>query len=202
MTMSSRTCDSVTEVLVPYADSELPEADAAAVAAHLAVCPECRAELRLLKRSLELARQAWRESARDAPVPAGCPLQPRRRRLQVAVGLAACVAVLLAAAGWWRFSGEPPDGSVPRIAEIEPAAPPAPVAPPAPAEEIDLVELIAREGRSARLAAAARLLAAQPGLESYQDQAERYLLETYPDTTAAAGAADGTFASPTEEPES
>ncbi len=51
----------------------------------------------------------------------------------------------------------------------------------------DIEALIAREGRSARLAMAARLLADHPGLEQYKQQAERYLLETYRGTTAVEG---------------
>jgi hypothetical protein len=60
--------------------------------------------------------------------------------------------------------------------------------PQQPADEIDIEALIAREGRSARLAAAARLLAAQPGLQEYAQQAQRYLAETYGGTAAVDGA--------------
>ena len=59
-----------------------------------------------------------------------------------------------------------------------------------------------REGRSARLAAAARLLAAQPGLEDYVEQAERYLSEAYGGTVAADSVVPATDPTPTKEPKS
>jgi len=51
-------------------------------------------------------------------------------------------------------------------------------------EEMDVMEYIAREDRSARLAASVEMLAAQPGLEQYKENAERYLKEHYADTAA------------------
>ena len=54
--MNNNSCDLTAELLVPYADGELSAADARRVADHLAGCPDCRAELALLGRSLELAR--------------------------------------------------------------------------------------------------------------------------------------------------
>ena len=53
------------------------------------------------------------------------------------------------------------------------SAAPVPAAPSQ--EEID--QFISRETRSARLAAAVRLLATQPGLEDYKTEAQHYLAE-------------------------
>ena len=50
--MTSETCHSMADLLVPYADGELAEADTRVVAAHLAECADCRCELKLLERSL------------------------------------------------------------------------------------------------------------------------------------------------------
>jgi Putative zinc-finger len=50
--------------------------------------------------------------------------------------------------------------------------------------EIDVMQYIAREERSARLAASVQILAGQPGLEQYKENAERYLKEHYADTAA------------------
>ena len=63
---------------------------------------------------------------------------------------------------------------------------PTPV-PPTPVEMVDKTELdqedvetiVAREARAARLSVAVELLAGQPGLERYHQEAERYLVETY-----------------------
>ena len=72
---------------------------------------------------------------------------------------------------------------------------------PQPAEQLDVEALIAREGRSARLLAAAQMLATEPGLEEYQRQAERYLAEAYRGTAAVNGALPPTHSPPNKEPE-
>ena len=46
------------------------------------------------------------------------------------------------------------------------------------------MEYIAREERSARLAASVQMLADQPGLAQYKEDAERYLKEHYAGTSA------------------
>ena len=53
-----------------------------------------------------------------------------------------------------------------------------------PSDETDVMQYIAREERSARLAASVQMLADQPGLAQYKEDAERYLKENYADTTA------------------
>ena len=53
--MTERNCQPIRDLLVDYADGELSPADIERIAGHLADCAECRAELRLLERSLELA---------------------------------------------------------------------------------------------------------------------------------------------------
>ena len=62
--MTDRNCDSIAEMLVPYADTELSESDTRLVAAHLDECADCRGELDLLRRSLELAESVWEEAVR------------------------------------------------------------------------------------------------------------------------------------------
>jgi hypothetical protein len=237
--------------LVDYSDGELSEAEAGEVMTHLAECPECRAELRMLQRSLELARSVWQNSAAQSvlekcaetapvhprdkwaetpPRPLGgklaqTPPRPSRedwgegflagirdpRRIQAAVGLAACVAaVLLAAAGAWLFwhgrSGRELDQTElaaplerPAGRPVSPAKQPStrdrpvrqtdrsPVS--GASEDRDVEALIARAGRAARLAAAAELLAAQPGLEQIGAEADRYLAEAYRGTPAGDQAA-------------
>jgi len=126
--MSSQACDTVRELLVDYGDGELSAAEAGRVAAHLAECPECRAELRVLERSLELAQSVWRESAAQSvleestgtpPLPLGegwgegfFQRIPDRRRTQAAVAVVACVAAVLLAAGSWLFWHALPGGEL------------------------------------------------------------------------------------------
>jgi hypothetical protein len=250
--MNDKSCDPLVELLVGYADGELPADQSRRVADHLAACPDCQAELHLLNRSLELARQVWHESAACAPTAASrqrpdssllkescaaatsqlcatasselratasselratasseaVPSHARteallaskqwhtRRWILAAACLAACVVVLLLAAGPWLFSQRQPRRDVNRPEEIGQSVP------EQPAEEVDLEALIAREGRSARLAAAARLLATQPGLEDYAREAQRYLAEAYRGTAAVDGTLPPSPSPRNKEPES
>lgn len=66
--MTNQECQSIANLLVPYADGELPESDVQLVAAHLAECADCRAELQLLEHSLELARSVWQEAVCREPI--------------------------------------------------------------------------------------------------------------------------------------
>ncbi len=174
--MTEQYCNTITDLLVPYADGELSEVEARWVADHLAGCPDCRAELRLLEQSLELARAVWHESARQAPTVE--IRRPRSRRLSMAAAMVACAALLLLALAPWLLR--------PESAERQ-TAQPIPIEQPAEEADFDVEEYIAREGRSARLAAAVELLATQPGLEEYRQRAEQYLIENYGDTTAVRG---------------
>ncbi len=191
--MTNESCNSFADLLIEYADGELPEDDVRRVEDHFAGCPRCQAELRLLRRSLDLARSVWLEAADEAPV-------PRRRPVRVAACLAASVAIIAAATAVWfslqgdsRLAVERAVGNGQTTAERLPEA---------VDEEVDYEALIAREGRSARLAAAAELLATQPGLEHYNRQARRYLVEAYPGTAAANRIARPAVPHPVKEPES
>lgn len=197
--MTSTSCHPIAELLVQYADGELPAADARRVADHLTGCADCRAELRLLRRSLGLARDVWQQSAARAPSPGQYRVRPGRRRIYAAACVAVCVAVLLITAGPWLFSGGE------SVSKVRPDGKGEELGPSQLADDVDDVDieaLIAREGRSARLAAAARFLGSQPGLEQYRKQAERYLAEAYRGTAAAGGASPPPPLPPTKEPES
>ena len=194
--MNPKSCDLTAELLVPYADGELSAADARRVADHLADCPDCRAELGLLGRSLELAREVWQESAARAPVLETTPIRPKRRWIAAAACVAACAVVLLLTAGPWLFSRWESHRQVNTPDEVEQPVRPELV------EKIDVETLIAREVRSARLAAAAELLASQPGLEQYAREAERYLAEAYRGTAAANGTIPPPPSPPIKEPKS
>src|SRR5260370_17253367 len=59
--MNNKPCSAIGGLLVDFADGELTDTQRCYVADHLATCSECRAELRLLERSLELVRAVWRQ---------------------------------------------------------------------------------------------------------------------------------------------
>ena len=198
--MSDKSCESIADLLVDYADSELPDADAACVKAHLVDCLQCRAQLARLKRSLDLAVSLWRESADDARLPPAMPLRSTGRPSRAIMVLATCAAVLLAAVTLWlmwpEWSDEVAPPFVPRrsVAEVEEVLEVGQerkiVESPdeaeengeaAPAEEPDFETIIARAGRRARLAVAAKFLATEPSLKSYKEDADRYLAAAYGD---------------------
>ena len=66
--MTNQACRSIANLLVPYSDGKLRESDTQLVTDHLAECADCREELRLLRRSLELARSVWQEDVAREPV--------------------------------------------------------------------------------------------------------------------------------------
>ncbi|MHC4398077.1 MAG: zf-HC2 domain-containing protein [Planctomycetota bacterium] len=184
--MTDSTCHRITERLVPYADGELAADEAAGVAAHLGQCAECRSELRLLERSLELARQVWHESAAGAPE-VDTPRTDRGRRTIAArrIAAAACLGVCLVIASLTAASWLAPQGRDERESAHTHAPPPEKIDVPFPQPDrnavaaIDVGAIVAREARKARLAVAAQLLATQPGLEEYRKRADRYLVEAY-----------------------
>jgi predicted anti-sigma-YlaC factor YlaD len=194
----NESCKTIRPLLVDYSDGVLPVDQVATVAAHLADCAACRAELRLLEDSLSLAREVWQEAAATSPRPLGegpgvrageSNKRPFRQKVALAGGLAVCAAIVLVAIGLSLFR----TGKSPSTAQ-RPASPPkseaadrADTAAPkenAVATDVDAMEYIAREGRAARLAASMQMLAAEPNLKAYKDNAERYLRENYADTTA------------------
>ena len=207
--MTSESCEPIAELLIAYSDGELSAAEADRVTTHLAGCPGCREELQLLRRSLHVARTVWSESAAAARQPGSIRRRATGRPVPAVACAAACVSILLLAAGLWLFlgeGGEPDLASVPRIDGAKTVHTQVTSPPPHEIaeedEDIDIQALIAREGRSAKLAAAARLLATQPGLERYRDKAKRYLTETYRGTAAAGEAAESAVSPSIKEPKS
>jgi anti-sigma factor RsiW len=200
--MLSESCNQIAELLVPYSDGELSGDECRRVEAHLAACPECRHELSLLGRSLELARSIWQESAAAvSPVHTGVPWPRLRghesgseRHAHASVSMAprwivaavSAAAVLLVAATWLLWPSHPDRQSVRNDRKEPPAAAqqlkPDSASPQPELSEAEIVEMIAREGRKARLQASIAILATEPSLKEYKERAERYLAEAYPET--------------------
>jgi predicted anti-sigma-YlaC factor YlaD len=178
--MINETCDKIRPSLVDYSDGELPAGQARQISDHLSQCPACREELRLLERSLDLARKVWLEADSSVPLLASqqCNSHNHQQLLWIGGGLAVCAVIVLGLFLQTFFMrSKSIDANPQTIASAGSNS-------AQPKEEIDVMEYIAREGRSARLAASVELLAAQPGLEQYKEKTERYLKETYPETTA------------------
>ncbi len=171
--MSDSPCKSIDERLVAYSDGQLSAEDAGRVEAHLAQCPDCREELRALEHSLEIARSVWNESAESASVPRMRLTRPIRRLFPAAASAVACLLLLAITVGHLLSSRGDPD-----VADVADTPAPEPIEKTIPQSQ-DIRAVIARQERAARLLVSARLLATQPGLEEYSEQAERYLAETY-----------------------
>jgi len=187
--MNSESCKEIAELLVPYSDGELSGDDCRRVEAHLAACPECRSEIGVLGRSLELARAIWQESAAAVPplhrVTPSPPHPVARSPRRWALRAASAAAVVLIAASWLFW----PSSRGRESASNDRQEPPAAVQQPKPdsaqpqpeLSDADIEEIIAREGRKARLLASIAILATEPSLKEYKERAERYLAEAYPD---------------------
>jgi anti-sigma factor RsiW len=196
--MKNETCHKIRLLLVDYSDGALSADKTRQIAAHLAQCDVCRGELSLLEHSLALAREVWNEAATsephavlqtiDKPLAVSRCIGPKRRtirrRLAWIGGIAAIsAAVFLLLFGQAIFSLFKPSGVSHQPIEIaKNNATQNTFA--RPGEEIDVMEYIAREERSARLAVSVQMLADQPGLAQYKEDAERYLKEHYADTAA------------------
>ena len=157
----------------------------------MAACPECRRELGLLRRSLELARSIWQDSAaalspsHPLTLSPRHPLTPSPRHLLIPAAVSAA-AVLLVAATWLLWPSHLDHQSASNDRKEPPAAAQQPkpdlVAPQPELSEAEIEEMIAREGRKARLQASIAILATEPSLKEYKERAERYLAEAYPET--------------------
>jgi hypothetical protein len=179
--MNKENCRAIKPLLVDYADGALPTAEFERVAAHLADCPRCREEVRLLHRSLELARALWREEPtvpRSRHTPCAISAEHVSSRVLHYTGAAVCAALLLLAIGLFFFANREAD----RLPA--PSAGPVQVARQPESEEKDLAAMFDREERAARLAMTVQILAGQPGLEKTRADAENYLRRTYADTQA------------------
>jgi hypothetical protein len=190
--MKNENCRKIRTMLVDYSDGALPAGDARQITEHLASCPDCREELRLLEHSLSLAREIWNESALAEPLskhnkalaalPTTAeaiaesrgnddqPLAVSRkisRRTLVWIGGAATACAI---AAFLLFN--------------QPVKPKKDIDVVQHKEEFDVMQYIAREECSARLAASVQILADEPGLEQYKEDAERFLKTNYAGTSA------------------
>jgi len=157
--MNCETCQDMQELLVDFADDALPSAEAAQVRQHVKQCPHCRATVDALRQSLEVAEVIWQDNARYVG-----QIRARRshrwRYIAAAAGILLAVSILV-----HRPAHRQPTASVPTLAEIE--------------------RRIAESGHAARLLARVHQLEAQTSRQDLAVSQYRYILEKYPETTAA-----------------
>ena len=173
--MTAHSCEDVAEMLVDYADGELPEAESAEIAGHVACCDRCRERLEAVQRSLELARLIWEAS--EAAMADATPLVVANERQERTAGhwwrvapLAAAAALLIAV-GILQY---------PNLEHVPPTTKSIDMATPA---EIEYE--IARAAVASQLLTAADLLAEQAGGEEYACERYRYIVAAYANSPAA-----------------
>ena len=151
------------------------------------------------RRSLDLAQSVWHEAAEAGPYrranprrmrPGGLPSARAAGRNRLAVAVVILAALLLAVLGPWlarrsqQVGRASPEGATARQPDAPQPNPTTQV--PAPHDNPPLDAILASETRTApRLAASIEILASQPGLEEFKNDAQRYLVTTYPGTAAA-----------------
>lgn len=163
-----KSCEQIEKLLVDYADGELSSGESSKVAEHLAKCERCRKTFQALERSMELAGVIWEDGLREIE-DLGVTKVAAVRRFKWG-RYAAIAASILIAAGIFRAWHSTTSHEEPTLtfAEVE--------------------QRIEQSGRAARLLAAAELLAECPDAQSIVEKQYRYIVETYPQTPAAAKA--------------
>jgi anti-sigma factor RsiW len=160
-------CEDIEQMLVDYTDGQLSQSDSSKVAEHLAKCEECRKILVALQKSLELAGIIWADGLSETEnirIPAA---KTRKVRWSRYVAIAASILVIATASIVWHTLTKPKVSEL-TFAEIE--------------------RKISESGNAARLLAAAELLSDNPEAEKIVKQQFQYIVEAYPETTAAAKA--------------
>jgi hypothetical protein len=161
-------CKVVEQMLVDYADGRLSPGESSEVAAHLAKCGDCRRTFEALQRSLKLAGIIWEDGLSETEViRIPIPKKVRRFHWPVYAAVAAGILLVVAISGVWRVLVRPTEKE-PTFAEIE--------------------QKINESASAARLLAAADLLAEYPDAETIVKKQYSYIVETYPETAAAAEA--------------
>jgi len=162
-----KSCKDIEEMLIDYADGQLSPGDTSTVTEHLARCESCRKIHDALQKSLELAGVIWADANTETEnirIPA---VKLRKIRWSRYAAVAAGILLLATASVVWRTSVKP-EVTEPTFAEIE--------------------RKIAESGSAARLLAAAELLGDNPETETIVKQQYQHIVETYPETAAAAKA--------------
>jgi len=160
-----KSCEKIEEMLVDYADGLLSSGESNKVAEHLENCVPCRRTLEALQKSLALTGVIWDDSLAETKdiriiIPGKIRNIPWTRYAAAAAG----IILLLTTSVVWRTLTRPVEKEL-NFAEIE--------------------RRITEAGTAARLLAATELLAEYPDAQTIVKDQYRYIVETYPETSAA-----------------
>ena len=163
-----KSCEKIEEMLVDYSDGQLSPSDSNDVAEHLKKCEHCRKILEALDKSIELAGIIWEDGLSKtkeirAPIPSKHSKIPWLRYAAAAAGIILLIST-----------------SIIRRALLKPAR--------HSEKEINFADIerrINNAGNAARLLAATELLVEYPDSQSIVKEQYRYIVETYPETSAA-----------------
>lgn len=163
-----RSCETICEMLVDYADGQLSASESSEVVEHLAKCEQCRRTFGALQKSIELANVIWADSLAEteairipAPVKVRKVSRPRYAAIAASILLIFTASILLHV-----LVG--PAKSEPTLAEIE--------------------RRISNSASAIQLLAAADMLAKYPDTEAIAKRQYHYVVKKYPQTSAAAEA--------------
>jgi predicted anti-sigma-YlaC factor YlaD len=161
-----KTCEEIKEMLVDYADVNLSPGESKQVAEHLEKCEHCRKTLEALQRSLDLIGFIWEDSLAETE---SIPNARKARKVcwPRYAAVAAGILLVLTTSVLWRALIRPAEKEI-NFADIE--------------------RRITEAGNAARLLAATELLAEYSDSQSIIKEQYRYIVETYPETSAAAEA--------------
>ena len=160
-----KSCEKIEEILIDYADGQLSPGESNQVAEHLEKCEHCRKILAALQRSLELAGVIWANGLAEAKeIHAPLPLKHRKIRWLRYSAAAAVILLVVLTSIVWRVLIRPVEKEI-NFADIE--------------------RRITEAGNAARLLAATELLAEYPDAQPIVKEQYLYIVETYPETSAA-----------------
>jgi len=173
--LKDRTCKIISkQELVAYADGDLSPGRAEQIAEHVATCPDCQAITEALERSLQVTQAIWQTG--QAQWPKTHPLggfRSSRWSFKKVAPVAASLLLLLGVPAVWRMLTRPTERA--GISREQALA-------------VEIKRKIADSGDAARLLAAAELLSKYPEAENSVKERYRHIVETYPETPAAAEA--------------
>lgn len=173
--MKEPICQAVSkERLVAYADGDLSPSETKRIAEHIAACSDCQGVIEALERSLQVTQAIWKTSETQwSETRSSIEIRANRRSFRKVIAVAVSILLILGAGAMWRLLSEP--------SELTQTI----------GEEAKVAELrlkIAESSDAARLLAAAELLNKYPEAESSVKERYRHIVETYPETAAAAEA--------------
>ena len=162
-----KSCEEISRMLVDYTDGRLSQGETNDVSAHLAECENCRKFLDVLQRSLSLANVVWEDGLSDV------------EKIHIQIHAKTKIH-------WLRYAAVAAGILIVIITSFVLRKPPEPVRDEHSFAEIE--RKINDSASAAKLLAAAELLAEYPDAQSIVNRQYSYIIERYPDTTAAAEA--------------